>query len=419
MNFNSLGAPLRNTVLVLVVCLSVIVNIIFCAATLSDPLSLYTLLAYVLILGALTLQLESTLVYESDIKDALAANVYPARFRTPLRIAFHAYVLVWLAWWFVSQMFFDAGVVYAHGYVVQLVLVPLLFLTYSYDVPLSLPAKYRRAVVNALLFVTLVALFFPTFGWAPQHAAAWQPALRVLLYFLSIAVHDFSTPANAHVALSTGGGGGSPRSRRLLHQVLNGNEDPNDDAHDPELGDLQERRRLRIQSIIDAHERIDEETARAREFIAESAWILVTPLAIVLLLFPLALFTLLRISARRRYAAHQLHVQREEVKVHSPPPPPPVVPVAAPTPPYAHQMAYGQRAAAVRVAPAQHQQPFHMTVQQPSVPVATNPIVVVPHVTIVPAQAAQQQQQPPAVAAPPMQRQAPATTAGGLKITYY
>lgn len=385
MNFNTLGLPLRNTVLTLVFLLSVIVNIIFCAATLSDPLSLYTLAAYLVVLGALGLQLENTQLADGDAKDT--------RLRTPLRVSFFAYVLVWLAWWFISQMFFDAGVVFAQGYIVLVILVPLIFLQYSYDVPLNLPPKYRRFVVYALLFVTGLALFFPTFGWAPQHVNAWQPALRVLLYFLSILTHAFNVPLSAHIALPSGT---SPRSSKPLQQVLT--EDPNDDPNDVEMGDIQERRRIKLQSDIDARERIEEEVQRTREFIAESAWILVTPLAVVLLLFPIVILALMRNSARRRHVIHQQSVLSEEIKVHSPPPPipaPVVQPVRAPhftmPAPYDHRVQ----------PPPPPRFTFNTNTAQPAVQTPPpSPVVA----------------QPPAVV---VQRQSAAAPSTALKIVYY
>lgn len=264
MNFDDIGVRLRNTVVSLVVCLTLIVNLVLSIATLAEPISLYTLLIYALLIYALDLLLQHAVAVD-DVKEAMQTKEYPARFRTPLTVEFTAYVAIWLAWWFVSQVFFDAGLVFEQGFMLQLVLVPLVILALSINTVFETRAVYRRYIVVVLLFVSAVTLFFPTFSWAPQHNGALSTVLRVVLYFVSILIQDWLVPANNYASVPAPG-------------------DEYVDNGDLESG-LAEKRHLRIASIVDTFERISEERWRAREFIALSAWILITPLVITLLLF--------------------------------------------------------------------------------------------------------------------------------------
>lgn len=326
MNIGELGIRLRNTILTLVVCLTLAVNLVFAVATLVEPISLYTLLVYFVLLYALVMLLEQQMLRDEDVKEAMTTHVYPARMRTPLRVGFLPYVGVWLLWWLLTQLFFDAGLVFENGFVIQLLLVPLAITALAIDSVYDPAPQIRHCVIAALLVVTAVALFFPTRMWAPQHTGALATAVRAVLYFFTILAHDYVSPANVYANLGTE----QSQMQKTLQQQLYDNNDADLEAGN----DSRQRRSVRVLSIVDAYQRIDEETLRVREFIALSSWLLVTPLAISLLLFPLAIGATFYAGRRQKWRTVDV---TEEHKVHPvpvvvPTPPPPVV-VVAPTPP--------------------------------------------------------------------------------------
>jgi len=192
------------------------------------------------------------------------------------------------------------------GLLAQLLLMPLVLAALSADAIFELSARRRHYIVVVLLVATLAALFFPTRAWAPQHSGALETTVRVILYFVAILLHDYISPPSVYVNLSA-------------EPALNA---------DVEVAD--EHRRSRIAQIFDAYERIDGETMRVREFIALSAWVLVTPLYLVLLVYPLAIAAAIYTGRRRVVDA------TEVVKLHpvpppqQPPPPPLVVPLSPP-----------------------------------------------------------------------------------------
>lgn len=337
MNVGELGVSLRNMVLRIVVFLTLIVNLIFITYTLLDPVSLYALLVYLAVLFLLVALLEQTLIRDEDVRDALSTSIYPAQLRTPMRVAFLSFVGAWLLRWFVTQLFFDADLLFDNAFVGQLILVPLVLFALSIDCLFEITPVQRHYVITLLLLVELMTLFFPTRAWAPQEAGHAGTALRDMLYFASILWRDYKQPSNVYANLS------AEAAQHLDIRPLNQH------LFDMENGTIEptnyERRRARVASIIDAHDRVSSDGVRSREFVALSAWILVTPLFIAVLLFPLALASILYSDRKRQQ--HRRVVDTTEVhKAHQPPPPPALV-APEPEPPATHVFVQRGRARAV------------------------------------------------------------------------
>ena len=278
MNVGDLGLRLRNTALGLVAFVSIIANIVFIANNLDDAISRYTLLVYLLFMMALVALLEQTVIRDEDVREALASNVYPARVRTPMRVSFTPYIAVWLLWWFVSQLVyapaqleFEADDTHAGALFALILLVPLVLLALSLEALFDFAPRRRNFIIMALLVATVIALFFPTHEWAPQRSNGVWTAVRVVFYFFSILGHEKISPPNVYANI-----GSDPTPA-------------NNEEHDVEAQRLTEKRRARVYLILDAYDRIDTETLRVREFIALSAWVLVVPVYLLLLIYPLSI----------------------------------------------------------------------------------------------------------------------------------
>lgn len=322
MNTAEYGVLLRFAVLALVSAMAWIATLVFAYPDdkLADPTSLYTLLVVAIVVLAMCVLLEQTLLLNEDIKEALSTTVYPQRLRIPMRVNFREYVEVWLAWWFISQLFFCAGVVYESGVIRHLLLVPLVLFAFSIDCLFDASARTRYFSIVALWIITTIVAFFPTRDWAPQHASVVWTELRVVLFFVSIMVRDYISPANVYANINTDVNAERVRS---LHQQLFGADS------DLESGD---KRVSRVVSIVDAYDRIDNEMLRVREFIWLSAWILVSPMYIVLLLFPLAMFAAVYAGRRdTRLINNEASETRKQHPVPAQPAASVVVPLVAST----------------------------------------------------------------------------------------
>ena len=272
----------RNIGLTLVFLLALIVHFLFLAFSLLDPVSLFGLFFFSVFLYLVVLVFERSVI-QPDITEALSTQVYPARFRAPLNSEFSTYILVWLAWWIISQLFFDAGVLYEHGFVLQFVLIPLVTFAIGVNMFSDSAARYRRYVNLALLFVTFVTLFFPTTSWAPQHANIFFTGLRGCLYFLSLLTFEYTSPGNFHVDVSSA----KVHRHEFGHRAVL-LADEKDERH----------RGICVDTAVEMVQKIYDEKWRPREFVAMSAWILVTPMSITLMLYFATLFATIGTSRR-------------------------------------------------------------------------------------------------------------------------
>lgn len=302
--FGEFGSRLRNTILTIVIGLTWVVNIVFASFSLGDPVSLYALLVFFIVLFILSLLLEHTMINEDDVSEALSGQIYPSRIRTPLRVGYTPYIAVWLCWWFVTQLFFNAGLVFEYGYITQLLLLPLVVAALSVNSGIiEASLRVRRYILIMLLIVTALTLFFPTRAWAPQHVYALHTVVRVMIFFGMIMLNDSVTPANIYANLSADAGPvakASPRGMLTQHLAGASIED----------GTI-EIRKAKIASIVEAYARIDEESTRVTEFIALTAWLLVTPLAAVLLVSMLAIAATFYNGRRRAMRVSAREAQKE------------------------------------------------------------------------------------------------------------
>ena len=298
--FLHVGAGMRKIVLRIVAALSLLVNLVFAIATLAKPLSLYTLLVYSLMLAVIGVLLEQTAIDRGELRAALASDVYPALIRTPAGSGFTLYVGAWLAWWIVSQLFSNAGVVFERNIVSTIVLVPLVLAALASYAVYTVKSKTRRALLFAVRIATLVVLFFPTRSWAPQYNSALATSIRATLFFVALLVLDSLKPP------------------QLYADVDNFAQDRSTDQERAELAQVSDERQRSADAILDAHRRIDTELDRQREFVSLTAWILVTPLVVAGLLFPLALVSFFYSIRPKAHVARPAHDKRRNVQREQP-----------------------------------------------------------------------------------------------------
>lgn len=205
-----IGARLRKIGLTIVLCVSLVANLTFAAAGLATTTGIYTLMAYLALVGALLHALSATAGGsaalsgrgELDLERGgqTASNLTPRRAAAAAAeadISFVPYVGVWLVWWVISELFKSALVLYGDSIVWQFFVFPALVLASTWH-------RQSRTALILLRGATLVTLAFPTAAWAPQHSTVLLVALRVAIYTLAVFLFDFldqgsSTPQRAGV----------------------------------------------------------------------------------------------------------------------------------------------------------------------------------------------------------------------------
>jgi len=322
----AVGARVRRLVLGTVLFMTLAVNVIFGICTLVNPTSIYAILVLGLLLGAINWLAEHTLVDAEEVVEAVLSNAHPALLRAPICIPYTWIVGTWLAWWIVTQLLFQVGIVYGHSLVGTIIIVPLLIGVMALRIFAS--ALELRSVEQWLLFfvqiVTNTLFFFPSTDWAPQYIGVVMICVRVVLFFLVIMLATFVEPPQWDVSLD------EPRPvleaeaeiRSLMQNLLN----------DPETGTTQQQRLRyeRARAMLHAHARITQENRRVRATVAVSAWVLVLPLTVVLFTYPCLLIALIYDAAkakRTRNATLATPAQPSERQLsHSLSPPPPTAP---------------------------------------------------------------------------------------------
>jgi hypothetical protein len=292
----AVGARVRRLVLGTVLFMTLAVNVIFAICTLVNPTSIYAVLVLGLLLGGIHWLAEHTLVDAEEVVEAVLSNAHPALLRAPICIPYTWIVGTWLAWWFVTQLLFQVGIVYGHSLAGAIVIVALLIGVMALRIFAS--ALEMRSLEAWLLFfvqlTTYVLFFFPSTDWAPQYIGALLVCARVVLFFVGIMLATFVEPPQWDVSLD------EPRPvleaeaeiRALMQNILN----------DPESGTTQQQklRYERARAMLHAHARITQENRRVRATVAVSAWILVVPFTVVLFVYPCLLIALIYDAAKAK-----------------------------------------------------------------------------------------------------------------------
>jgi hypothetical protein len=284
-------AGLRKTRLCLVLSLTLITNFVLAVTGLVSPVGLYALLIYSMLVWLLASVLVRAGADEQELRAALnsaASGSRVVRVRTPLHVEFTPYVAAWLAWWVVSELFRAALIVYDNVALVQYVLVPVLVLATTWvrsrwTLSKSRARRTTADVLLALLFaITTVLFFFPTLAWAPYHQSALATTVRVLLFFGTIQLYDYAYPARAYVPL-VGAQDDQLHHDKLLERLeggASGSGAPPDTTSE------------RLEQVAAAYMLVSAEHSRAHEIATLTAWVLISPLivAIVLLVLVVPIF---------------------------------------------------------------------------------------------------------------------------------
>lgn len=259
----AVGQVVRDYTLGLAFTLAIVTHVVFNAASLDKAISLYVLFVFLLLSSALLVLVDAATTTKIDVRRALNSTSYPATLRAPVSAGFVFYIGAWLLWWVITQLFRSAGVVYTRNFMLAIV-APLVLAVATTRGLWRVGATLRKVLVDALLVALLFSLFFPNHDWAPQMAGTVGSMLRVIAYFLLVYVLDYLIPPVIYVEID----------RQSDVDVLQRN--------DLEAGES--ARHIRMDAVLEAQRAIVRERARQSEIVALSAWILVTPLYVSLLL---------------------------------------------------------------------------------------------------------------------------------------
>jgi hypothetical protein len=299
---SGLELNVRDTLLTLVILLTLLVNLVLAVATLSKALSLYTLLVYLIVIGGMNTLVGSGLLTQEDVVEAMDTGVYPPRMRLPMRLQFAPIVALWLLWWFVSQAFFETDMVFESGLFVQLALLPVVLAAFAARSVFAAPDSVQFGTAALLAVATLISLFVPTRDWAPQYTSAVSTVVRVVLYFALVSLLDYVNPPQRYgdmVAHQSLGNRELDRLNNMFSQLESGGG-----AQPP----VDSERMAQIRSVVAAHSCVRDETHRVITIAVLAGWLLVTPLASALLGFPVVVIA--TIAGKRRL--------RRPLKLHVP-----------------------------------------------------------------------------------------------------
>ena len=294
----AVGARVRRLVLGIVLFTSAAVNVIFAVCTLVNPISIYAVFVFGLLLAVIGWLVEYTLADAEEVAEAVLSNMHPALLRAPVCMSYEWIVGTWLAWWFITQLLFAAGVVYSHSLVGPIIVMPLLFGAVA--VRVFAGALEMRALESWLLLLlqlaTYTLLFFPCADWAPQYIGLALVCARLALFFTGIMLITFLEPPQWDVSLD---------DTRPAHNVEVEIRNLMKNAiYDPESASqhLQTARFERARAMLAAHARITREHRRMRTTVALTAWVLVMPLTIIMVAYPCLLIALVYESAKAKRA---------------------------------------------------------------------------------------------------------------------
>lgn len=312
--FSLIGARVRRLVLGIVLFTSLAVNVVFAICTLVNPVSLYALLVFALIIAAIGYLVEFTLADAEEVADAVMTDIYPALLRAPVCMSYEWIVGAWLAWWLVTQLMWAADIVYQRSIVTSLIIVPLLLLYMLLRV-LSRTlewASQESFLVLAIQLVTFAALFFPTTEWAPQYSGVVGVCVRVVLFFIGVMLATFLEPPHWDVLLddpvadsaTSTGAPATADSQPLARIELEIKALMQNTLFDVEGVSTQQRQRRfeRARAMLAAHARTGAERRRMRNTVALTAWVLVLPLQVTAFVYPLLLGSMILDNAKAKRA---------------------------------------------------------------------------------------------------------------------
>ena len=299
-SFSLVGARVRRLVLGIVLFASLAVNVVFAICTLVNPVSLYAVLVFALIVSAIGYLVEFTLADAEEVADAVMSDVHPALLRAPVCMSYEWIIGAWLAWWIVTQLMWAADIVYQSSLVSSLIVVPMLLaymvLRLVGRASAELWTLPETLLLLAIQLVTFTTLLFPSTDWAPQYISVLAVCARVLLFFAGVMLATFLEPPHWDVSLDD-----EPRPflsveteiKNLMQNALLDN--------DSTASSQQRQRRFeRARAMLAAHARTAVEQRRMRNIVALTAWVLVLPLRVVLVVYPLLLAAMIYDSAKTK-----------------------------------------------------------------------------------------------------------------------
>lgn len=179
---------LRETNRVLVIVLSALVNGVFIFSGIARPLGLYTLVVHCLVVYILVSSLEhcgSPARCELEVDKRPDLHTHSLNYSSTLQTS----VVVWLAWFVLAHLFFEADLLFAHSRLLLL----LLFITSAATTVASYRPQWKVCEIlatHAFVVVYIICLAFPSTRWVPQTAPSASTLIRVALFFLTSSVID-------------------------------------------------------------------------------------------------------------------------------------------------------------------------------------------------------------------------------------
>lgn len=299
-SFSLVGARVRRLVLGIVLFASLAVNVVFAICTLVNPVSLYAVLVFALIISAIGYLVEFTLADAEEVADAVMSDMHPALMRAPVCMSYEWIVGAWLAWWIVTQLMWAADIVYQPSLVSSLIVVPMLL---AYTVlrlvgraSAELWTLPETLLLLAIRLVAFATLFFPSTDWAPQYISVLAICARVLLFFVGVMLATFLEPPHWDVSLDD-----EPRPFLSIEaEIKNLMQNALLDNDSTASSQQRQRRFERARAELAAYARTAAEQRRMRNIVALTAWVLVLPLRVVLVVYPLLLAAMIYDSAKTK-----------------------------------------------------------------------------------------------------------------------
>lgn len=314
----TVGARARKLVLGFVMGASLFVNLVFAVSSLNNAASAYALLAFGLFLAIIGWLIDYTLADAEEVAEAVLTNIHPALLRAPVCISYEWVVGTWLAWWFVTQLLFQADIVYEHSLIGAFTLTPLLIATIAVRLlaaPLHIGSRVENWLLIATQLLTYTLFFFPSHAWAPQYIGVFLVSVRVVLFYTAVLLLVFLEPPQWDVSLDES----APVHdiEKELSALLRGNlRDIEQNTNKQQL-----MRYERARSMLAAHARITREHRRMRTFVAQTAWLLYLPLQLIVVLYPLFCAASIYDAAKNSHRRTLTLPQPTPAPESTPPPP--------------------------------------------------------------------------------------------------
>lgn len=178
------GRLVESTLNSTAIIMALLVNWVLLLTGLTRSYGIYTVLLYVLLLYAL--ESGGIALLDAHQRQLARGTTAPPPPHAPANSEIRPFIVIFLAWWAISQAFFEAHIGYDIAWPQTLLLMLIVFASSL------LPLEFSAYAARLFPLAFLVALGLPSHCWMPQHARALLSVLRVFCFFVAVFVADFA-----------------------------------------------------------------------------------------------------------------------------------------------------------------------------------------------------------------------------------